>query len=180
LLKRCVQRDGDAWAKIVDRFQNLVYSVARRYGHNDDDAADVFQATFQALLRNVDRIETAQTLPRWLAVTASRESLRIARISGKTVSAEDRGIDLDTIVEREEASAEENAVLAERADVVRLATERLEGRCRELLKLLYLQDDPPYAEISERLSIPIGAIGPTRARCLGKLRKLVEEAGIFE
>jgi RNA polymerase sigma factor (sigma-70 family) len=179
LVRRCVKRDAQAWSKLVDRFQNLVYSIPRRYGLNDDDASDVFQATFQALLKNLDRIESPRTIPKWLAVTASRESLRVKRISGRSVAAEDRGLDLETIVDREERSAEDNALEAEQADILRRATGELNERCRDLLTMLYLEDDPSYQEISEKLGMPMGAIGPTRSRCLQKLKKKLEEAEFF-
>jgi RNA polymerase sigma factor (sigma-70 family) len=179
LVRRCQKRDSRAWSQLVDRFQNLVYSVPRRYGLNEDDAADVFQTTFQALLRNLDRIESARTLPKWLAVTASRESLRIKRTSAKAVGAEDRGLDLDALIDSEERSAEDNAILAERAELLRRHTQALNDRCRDLLTMLYLEEDPSYQEISEQLQMPIGAIGPTRARCLEKLRKSLQEEGFF-
>jgi RNA polymerase sigma factor (sigma-70 family) len=179
LVTRCLKQDSHAWSRIVDRFQNMVYSIARRYNLGEDDAGDVFQATFQALYRNLDRIESAKTLPKWLAVTASRESLRIKRIASKSVYAEDRGIDLETLVDLEEQDAEANAVDAERADTVRRLTRELQEKCRELLTMLYLEDDPSYQDISDRLRMPIGAIGPTRARCLEKLRKKLEEAEFF-
>lgn len=180
LVKRCLNRDHEAWSLLVDRFQNLVYSIPRRYGLSDDDASDVFQVTFQALLRNLDRIEEPRTLPKWLAVAAARESLRVKRISGRSLSAEERGLDLDALVDSESVAADENAVAAERADAVRRLTSDLKERCRDLLTMLYLEDDPSYQEISEKLGVPIGAIGPTRARCLEKLRKKLEEAGFFE
>jgi RNA polymerase sigma factor (sigma-70 family) len=179
LVRRCLKKDSRAWSELVDRFQNLVYSVPRRYGLNEEDAADVFQNTFQALLRNLDRIESARTIPKWLAVTASRESLRIKRISAKSMGAEDRGLDLDTVVDYEERSAEENAIHAERSDLLRRHTQSLNDRCRDLLTMLYLEDEPSYQEISEKLNMPVGAIGPTRARCLEKLRKSLEGEGFF-
>src|SRR4051812_22415324 len=102
LLRRCIKGDTSAWGALVDQFQNLVYSIARRYGLNRDDASDVFQVTFQALYRNLDRIEDARTLPKWLSVTASRESLRVKRIGGRATLIEDSGVDLDTLVANEE------------------------------------------------------------------------------
>jgi RNA polymerase sigma factor (sigma-70 family) len=179
LVKKCINRDGRAWARLVDRFQSLVYSIPRRYGLNDEDVADVFQTTFQALLRNLDRIEAAATLPKWLAVTAARESLRIKRISSRSISADSIGMDLESVLTSEESSAEEASVLAERADIVRRQTQSLPERCRDLLTMLYLSDDPPYQEIAEKLGMPIGAIGPTRARCLEKLRRKLEESKFF-
>ncbi|MFI5385098.1 MAG: RNA polymerase sigma factor, partial [Fimbriimonadales bacterium] len=79
LVRRCLKRDHEAWSRLIGRFQGLVYSIPKRYGLSEEDASDVFQTTFQALLRNLDRIEDAKVLPKWLAVTASRESLRLKR-----------------------------------------------------------------------------------------------------
>lgn len=179
LLDKCRRSDATAWGALVDQFQALVYSIPRRYGLNDDDGADVFQATFQALHRSLDRIESAQTLPKWLSVTASRECLRLKRIASRTVSADGPGLSLDEIVADEEASAEANAIEAERAVIVRTRLRELGGRCEELLSLLYLEGEVAYEDISARLSMPMGAIGPTRARCLEKLRKRLEEAQFF-
>ncbi|MFI5386177.1 MAG: RNA polymerase sigma factor, partial [Fimbriimonadales bacterium] len=86
---------------------------------------------------------------------------------------------LDAIIDREEVSADENAAQAERADLVRRYVGALNDRCRELLSMLYLRDDPSYIEVAEKLGMPIGAIGPTRARCLDKLRRDLERGGFF-
>src|SRR5699024_5381877 len=89
LVAKCRRKDSRAWGQFVEQFQNLVYSIPRRYGLSSDDCNDVFQSTFQALVNHLDRIESPATLPRWLAVTASRESLRIIRISKKTTNLEE-------------------------------------------------------------------------------------------
>lgn len=180
LLNRCRQSDSEAWNRLVESTQALVYSIPKRYGLGADDSADVFQTTFQALYKNLDRVQSGQALPKWLAVTASRECLRIKRIQSRTVGAEDLGLSLDEIVASEEDTAESDAVAAESADDVRRAVGSLQERCRALLTALYLTEETPYAEIAERLGMPIGAIGPTRARCLDKLRKILEQGGFFE
>jgi RNA polymerase sigma factor (sigma-70 family) len=177
LLERCKRSDAGAWSTLIDRFQALVYSVPKRMGLDEDDAGDVFQTTFQALLRSLDRIENADTLPKWLAVTASRESLRLKRVKGKTLLPD--GIDLEEIVATEERSAEEMAVAESDALEVRRAVKRLSGRCRELLERLYFSDEGSYQQISEGMGLAIGAIGPTRARCLEKVRKSLEDSGLF-
>lgn len=177
LLDRCRREDSQAWSSLVMRFQSLVYSVARRYRLNEDDAADVFQTTFAALFRSIDRIEDGRSLPRWLAVTASRESLRAIRISGKYALAGDESLNLDEVVQAEELGAEANAIQAEKLDQLRTAILRLGGRCPELLTELYSSEEPAYADIAGRVGIPIGAIGPTRGRCLEKLRKKLSEIG---
>lgn len=173
LVERARRGNSDAWAQLVDRFQNLVYSVARRTGLGSDDAGDVFQATFLALYRNLDRIEQPETLPKWLSVTAAREALKLKRNASRFV--DDAAVldRLDDVLADEEASAEALAIEAEDADYWRRALVELGGRCERLLTALYL-DEKSYDEITSSLEIPMGAIGPTRARCLEKLRKLYQ------
>ncbi len=183
LLARCQKGDARAWQALVDRFQAYVYSVPRRIGLGEDDAADVFQTTFVALYRSLDRLDSAAALPKWLAVTASREALRLKRLRARLpiVSASD-GDDrsLDEILADEELNAEHQALAACDAETIRRAVLALHERCAKLLSALYFAPDPSYQAISDEIGIPIGAIGPTRARCLEKLRKNLMEAGFFE
>ena len=181
LLERCKRGDEAAWAKIVDKFSNLVYSVPARMKLNSDDCADVFQATFLALNRGIDRIENAVALPKWLAVTASREALRLKRTSKNyATSADFDSLDLDAVVENEEASAEAMAFQTVEAEAVRSAVAKLPTKCRELINALFLEGDIPYTEVSERTGVPMGGIGPSRARCLDKLRQILADSGFFD
>lgn len=177
LVRRCRTRDADSWRTLVGHFQRLVYSIPKRQGLSDEDAADVFQATFTALFRSIDRLEAPETLPRWLAVTASRETSRCLRIRRASMDAE---VDLDTIVAEEEKTSEETAVLALHAELIRAEVGAMDARCRDLLSLLYFEEDLSYAEIGSRVGMSVGAIGPTRARCLEKLRKRLHQKGVFE
>lgn len=180
LLRRCQKRDSLAWKELIQRFSSLVYSVARRYGLNEEDCSDVFQLTFQALYQGLDRIEQPETLPKWLSVTASRMSLRANRNRGKTIPFETEDMNLNEVLAAEDRSAEENAVIACDAFELRRALAQLTDRCGSLLQALYFEEDLSYHEISLQLDIPIGAIGPTRSRCLEKLRKVLEKQGFFE
>ena len=173
LVDRARRGDSHAWAQLVDRFQNLVYSIARRTGLNSDDAGDVFQATFLALYKNLDRIEQPETLPKWISVTAARESLKLKRNSARYVDDPALMDRLDDVLADEEASAETLAIDAEDADYWRKALVELGGRCEQLLSALYLEERS-YEEITDTLGMPTGAIGPTRSRCLEKLRKLYQ------
>jgi RNA polymerase sigma factor (sigma-70 family) len=175
LLQRARGGDSDAWGKLVARLQNLVYSVPRRYRLDEDDAGDVFMTSFQALHRNLDRIESGRALPRWLATTAARESLRLVRLKVRTKTE----VTLEDLVVQEEATAEAEAIKSDDAFRVQANLASMAARCRDLLSALYGDDEAPYAEIAERLGVPIGAIGPTRARCLEKLRKMMEAEGFF-
>ncbi|HVL39831.1 MAG TPA: sigma-70 family RNA polymerase sigma factor [Fimbriimonadaceae bacterium] len=181
LLLRIRQGDDRAWSDLVRQFQALVYSIPKRMGLSEDDCADVFQATFLALYRSIDRIESPKTLPKWLGVTAGREALRLKRVSGRYVqeSAEE-GRSLEEVLTSEERSAEDMATSQSESHVVRQALSTLGGRCKDLLDLLYQEEEVPYAEISSRLGMPVGAIGPTRARCLEKLRHILAREGMFE
>lgn len=177
LVKKCREGDADAWGCLVDRFQALVYSIPIKHGLNSDDAADVFQHTFQILHSHLDRIQVIQTLPKWLATTAARESLKILRIKRRTVDTEDST--LDEIVASEEKGAEASAVETWQSQTLREEVARMGGRCKELLTLLYFEERS-YDEITEKIGMPMGAIGPTRARCLEKLRKTLQAMEFFE
>lgn len=175
LLERSRAGDADAWSALVAKLQGLVYSVPRRYRLDEDDAGDVFMTTFQALHRNLDRLESGRALPRWLATTAARESLRLLRLKSRTTS----DVPLEEIIAEEDADAEAETVRSDDALRVRRALEGMAGRCRDLLSALYSDEDTPYADIAAHLGMPVGAIGPTRARCLDKLRKMLESEGFF-
>lgn len=156
----------------------LVFSVPRCMGLGEDDSSDVFQQVFLALYQNIDRIVDGGSVPRWLAVTASRETLRLLRARSKAPVGGDEA--LDDIVASENATAEEEALRASDAESLWHAVGRLGGRCEPLLRMLFQEQDTSYEILSESLGIPVGAIGPTRARCLEKLRKLLEKEGFFE
>ncbi len=165
---------------MVETFSNLVYSVPARMKLNADDCADVFQATFLALNRGMDRIENAVALPKWLAVTASREAVRLKRVnarSGGDASFDD--LDLDSLVASEDQSVEHAVEQALDVEAIRAGLARLPARCRDLLELMFRDEEPTYQEISAKLDIPLGAIGPTRSRCLQKLRKILAQRAFF-
>jgi len=179
LLIRIKRGDPRAWSRVVERFQNLVYSSARRVGLSAEDSEDVFVAVFQAFLTGADRIESGKTLPKWFAVTSSRIALRQARASRKTVNLEEPAT-LELLVADEEDRADAIAERSILSDKLRQGIEALAEKCRQLLRLLYYEEDASYEEVSQRLSMPIGAIGPNKARCLEKLRRSLAKDGVIE
>jgi RNA polymerase sigma factor (sigma-70 family) len=175
LLERSQKGDSAAWSALVQNFQGLVYSIPRRYRLNEEDASDVFMFTFQALYQNVDRLTSGRALPKWLATTATRETLKLIRLR----SNHEADLPLEELIASEDADCEDEAIRSSEAMQVRAALKKLGGRCRDLLQLLYCDEEPAYVEIAAALKISVGAIGPTRSRCLGKLRKMLTEEDFF-
>lgn len=180
LVHRCRLGDERAWREFVTRHQGLVYSVTKKFHLSEDDAADVFQATFLALYRSIDKIDSPATIPKWLAVTASREAIRLYRKSGQNqLSLDNEALGLSEMISRDEATADELAIATMESVVVHEGLMQLESRCRDLLKFLFVETDVSYNEIATRTGIPVGSIGPTRARCLDKLRSIVSRSSAF-
>jgi RNA polymerase sigma factor (sigma-70 family) len=179
LVRRCKAGDQRAWDALVDRFSGLVYGVARRSGLNQDDAEDCAQGVFIKLYGHLDRIENPAALPGWLSVTTAREARRVRRASQKYVNVGEDSRLLDETLASDEAAADEVAALSESVFAVTEAFHGLREKCRQLLTALYLEGEPSYQEIAARLKIPIGSIGPTRARCIESLRALLAKSGHF-
>ena len=177
LFEACRRGDEAAWEELVNRYQKLIYTIPRRAGLDADQAADVFQEVFTTLLRKLDHIEDPTRLHAWLVTTARRTTWRA--ISKQQVFTKETEEDEDEAL----SSIPDNAALPddvllklEEQHRVRVALNGLDERCRTLLKLLfYANEPPPYAEIAAALGTTEGSIGPTRARCLQKMLRLLEQ-----
>ena len=172
LIERCRQGDARAWAAIVRRYERLVYAVARGYRLDAEDLADVFQEVFAALVRGLPRLRDARTLCRWLSRTTDRLALATA-LRRRRERAREAGPpeELGALPELPDATGVDLERL-EQQMLVRLALAGLGARCRDLLQALYFADPAPsYSEVSRALGLPVGSIGPTRARCLEKLTR---------
>lgn len=184
LVSRCRRGDGAAWRVLVQRYQRLVYAVARRARLDEHAAADVFQTVFSRLLKSLPTLEQPQRLRAWIVTTAKREALVELRRGQRTVSmtaspdGEGEACGVDELAD-EAILPEQLLDDLQQLHLLRRALDALDERCRGLLTLLFADDDerPPYQEISARLGMPPGSIGPTRARCLNKLRGLLAAAG---
>lgn len=175
LIAACRRGDGDAWELLIRRWRRLIYSIPSAYRLSDDQADDVFQRVAVKLLENLGRIRDASKLPSWLVTTTRRECLAAKTGSRRWESLDDDAGDA-LAGDSPDPVAEIHATAREHA--LALAFERLGDPCRGLLRALYVEDPTPaYGEIARRLGRPIGSLGPTRARCLHKLRKLYLESG---
>jgi RNA polymerase sigma factor (sigma-70 family) len=178
LLQACQRGDETAWEALVERYQKLIYTIPRRAGLDEDHAAEVFQEVFTTLLEKLDRIEQPERLQAWLVTTARRKTWRIITRDKMTRSrmTDDEESDDEMEALPSHAPLPDTVLLRlEEQQRVRKGVAALDERCRKLLTLLfYVAEPPPYAEIAEALVASEGSIGPTRARCLQKLLRLLE------
>jgi RNA polymerase sigma factor (sigma-70 family) len=180
LLGRCRAGQAAAWSTLVRRYQRLVYTVPRRMGLPDEACADVFQAAFARLVEHLDRLEDPSRVRAWLVTTARRESLRLvearARVADLAAPGDDADDDPWARIADDAPRAEEQLEELQGLDRLRQAVDRLDPRTRRFVEVVFLRDPPAaYAEIAQELGIAEGSIGPTRARCLAKLRALLED-----
>ena len=168
-----------AWDELVERLAPLLWSICRRYRLSGADADDVSQTVWLKLLERLTQIHDPAALPGWLATTTERECLRVHDV-GKRRQDRETPIEDDVPGESGPSTAEQLLESAERNAAVRAGFAMLSPRCQELLRLLL--HDPPlsYVEIGERLDTPVGGLGPTRARCLEKLRKSTPVTAFLE
>ena len=176
-LARAAQGEQAAWDRLVDRYGGLVWSVARSYRLTADDAADVSQTTWLRLVEHLGRLREPERLSAWLVTTAKRECLRVIRSRSR-----DRVLDLESMARTtpDEPPPETHLIALERSALLMAGMGRLGDACQRLLRVLMASPPPSYELVSEALDMPIGSIGPTRARCLGQLRKHLAELGITQ
>lgn len=170
-------RDGDeeALEELVRTLSPVLWQVARAAGLDRASAEDVVQSSWLALVRNADAIGSPQSVAGWLCTTARRESWRMSKRSRRENATED---ELLAPVLPIEDGPEAAVVLADESAQLLRCLDRLNDRCRALLRIVAAGPRPDYAEVSRTLGMPVGSIGPTRARCLEKLRQeLVLEGG---
>ncbi|KQX66593.1 RNA polymerase sigma factor [Angustibacter sp. Root456] len=175
LLERAAAGSQDAWNEIVRRYERLVWSVARAHRLDAADAADAVQTTWLRLVEHLGAIHEPDRLGAWLATTARRESLRLA---GRRRREQGQGDDDELATIADDAVDVEASLLATERDATLLrALRRLDDRCQRLLRVLSASPPPRYDAVAEAFGMPIGSIGPTRGRCLQRLRGALTELG---
>lgn len=167
--------DEDAWEALVERYTGLLWAIARAHRLSTADAAEVVQITWLRLVENLERLRDPARVGAWLSTTARRECLRYLRQNTRQVPCPQIE---PAYTDEAQLTPEVHVVEADRNRQLWAALEKLPDRCRMLLRVLMADSEPSYDEVSAALSIPIGSIGPTRARCLRRLRRSVEECGI--
>jgi RNA polymerase sigma factor (sigma-70 family) len=171
VVRRAADGDMRAWDRLVDQYCRLIWSIPVRFNLEESDAADVVQTTWMRLIEHIDRIEQPDRVGSWLMATARNECRRHMAARKRLVLVhEDQ--EFDSVNHGPEV--DEALLAAERAQAVRDALAHLPSQCQQLLRLLMADPPVTYAEISDQLGLPVGSIGPTRGRCLAKLRTLLE------
>jgi RNA polymerase sigma factor (sigma-70 family) len=170
--------DSHAWEQLIDRYQSLLWSICRSYRLNAEDSADVVQLTWLRLLDNLERIRDPRRLAGWLATTCRRECLAVRRRSQSSVPVEDERMDR---LLGGNLPADEPVLTADQFATLWESFRRLSEWCQRVLRALVVdpEDGPPsYRLVAAELQVPVGSLGPTRARCLDQLRKLLDNDGI--
>lgn len=176
LVLACARGDAGAWDTLVDRYRRLIFTIARRSGLDEDQATDVFQRVFTILIERIDTIEQPAQIGAWFVATTRREAWRVRRRErvGPTALGTPDQYAADLL--DQDPLPDEQVQALEDQHRVQVALEALDERCRRLLTLLFLtRDAPSYAQIALLMDMREGAIGPTRARCLQKLRRLLPD-----
>lgn len=166
-------RDGDGRSMddLVRLMTPVLWHVVRAYGLERTLAEDVVQTTWLQLVRGHGAIADSRAVSAWLTTTARREAWKVGKAVGRVDTAESD--DLDALLP-EQASAEEHVALDDENRRLWAAVRRLAERCQRLLRVIAFEDRPDYARLARDLSMPVGSIGPTRSRCLAKLRDLLD------
>ena len=178
LVTRAAEGDQSAWHEIVDRYASLVYTICTRYRLSNHDIEDVGQNVWLLLVEQLGKLREPAALPGWLATTTAREGLRVVTAANKSERL-GTGLD-DSVLFVDDTAIDEEILMAERNAALRAAFAELPPRCQQLLSMLI--SDPPrsYAEIHAELGIPVGSIGPQRARGLERIRRSGALAALWE
>ena len=179
LVLACRRGDQLAWETLVRRYQRLIYSIPLRAGLDEDHAAEIFQDVFTTLFEKLNDIEQPEKLHAWLVTTARRKTLHTlsrAIVRRQSHVNTDEAPHVGMLMKDETPLPDEQLLILEEQHRIRMALSSLDERCRTLLEMLFYAAEPPsYADIATRLGVPEGSIGPTRARCLAKLLRLLKK-----
>jgi RNA polymerase sigma factor (sigma-70 family) len=179
LIARCLENDAGAWESLVRRYQRLIASITIKYGLTSDDSADVLQSVCLALLQQLPNLRNQEKLSSWLITVTVRECWKLRqRGSRSTFLDEEQWERVAETPDQAQQLIEGQLLTIERQRLIRRSVELLPPQCRQLIEYLFYAPSPiTYAEISRHLNIPVASIGPTRGRCLAKLKENLKKVG---
>jgi RNA polymerase sigma factor (sigma-70 family) len=170
LLDAARQGSEDALGQIVSELSPLLWQVARAAGLSTSDAEDVLQTVWMRLLAHLDDIHTSAALTGWLVITTRREAWRVSAAVRRQLPAD---TELLSMLPDQGPGSEEQVIIDDQRRILWQAIGQLSPRCQELLRIVAFVPRPDYAAVAAELGMPAGSIGPTRGRCLAKLRALL-------
>jgi RNA polymerase sigma factor (sigma-70 family) len=178
LIRECLAGNEKAWAALIDKYKNLIYSVPVRWGFSQSDAGDIFQSVVAELLSHLGDVRDPNALAGWLIQVASHKCNRWRQEQSRETATEDT----ETVaLTAPEPGLTPEALLQEarKEQILRQALVHASPRCRELIRMLFFENTArPYPEIAASLGIATGSVGFIRRRCLDRLRKYLVEAGL--
>jgi RNA polymerase sigma factor (sigma-70 family) len=175
LVHECLNGNAAAWAALVDKYKNLIFSIPIRYGFRSEEADEIFQDMCVTLLVELNQLRNPHALPAWIIQATSRKCLHLKNLQNRFTPAE---TDNSTIPASSEELPESMLRQLEREQMVRNAIAELKPRCRELVDMLFFQEPAvPYAEVAQKLTIAQGSVGFIRMRCLDQLRRILGKKG---
>ena len=175
LIRACLNGNEQAWAALIAKYKNLIYSIPLKYGASPQDAADIFQSVCVELFSELPKLRKTQALRSWLMTVTAHQAFRWKRRTQRRAE--------DELTEVEESQMPSDVPpdlieTVEREQILREAVARLPPRCQEIIKLLFYEAEPvPYQDLAARLGLARGSIGFIRGRCLKRLERLLQEAG---
>jgi RNA polymerase sigma factor (sigma-70 family) len=175
LVKECLEGSDTAWAALIDKYKNLIFSIPIKYGFPRDEAGDIFQAVCLELLSGLSNLRKPEALPKWIMQVTSHKCLRHRREQQRMISESESEYTEPAVPSRTEP------ILSEAAEEqsLRRAISELPPRCQQLIRMLFFEEPSrPYSDVAATLGIATGSIGFIRQRCLGRLRKRLLELGL--
>jgi RNA polymerase sigma factor (sigma-70 family) len=178
LVRAAADGDASAWRELTRRYTPLLHHIARSYRLNHADSADVVQLTWLRMVENLSRLREPRAIGAWLCTTVRRESQLTGRRAQRVVPVAEFEFREEPSRLGVDVNVEEEMERRERAWRLHAAVIRLPDSDRRLLGLLMSSPPPSYREMAAKLGRPIGSIGPSRARCLARLRRELSEVGL--
>jgi len=176
LVQRCLRGDEGAWAELIEKYKDLIYSIPVRYGFGQEDANEIFQGLCLTLLMELPNLREPRALAAWLIKTTSRRCCRFRKDENRTGDVKADALELPA----DESQVPERLLRQlEQEQIVRDSLKGLGPACRQLLGLLFYREPPiSYDSAASLLGIAKGSMGATRMRCLDKLKRQLEDRGL--
>jgi RNA polymerase sigma factor (sigma-70 family) len=176
LVAECLNGNEDAWAALIEKYKNLIFSIPVKLGFSRDDAGDIFQQVCLKLLRELPQLRDPNSLTAWLIKVSSHSCYEWHRRERRYETVSDREQPWDHLSSQD--MADKVTGEAEREQILRQALRETRPRCRRLIEMLFFENPPvSYAEIARRLGVATGSIGFIRMRCLRNLRQFLSKKG---